>query len=156
MNFFSDWHDLFRVAAVGSCAYVALILLLRGYGKRTLSKLNAFDFVVTIALGSILASVILDKSVSLAEGVTALVLLMTWQFVLSWLASRFGSVREALASEPTLLAHNGSFNTAAMRAERVAKEEVMQALRAQGFDKLSDVRSVVLEPDGTLSVIGNH
>lgn len=154
MNLFSGWADLLHIVVVGSCAYLSLIVLLRGYGKRTLSKINAFDFVVTIALGSILASVMLSKTVSLAEGVTALVLLMSWQFLFSWLASRSSRVRQIVASDPRLLVHDGEFIMSAMRSERVAEEEVMQALRKHGFEELKAIRSVVLEPDGTLSVIG--
>ena len=154
MNLYVGWPALLHVAVVGSCAYLSLIVLLRGYGKRTLSKINAFDFVVTIALGSILASVMLSKTVSLAEGVTAFVVLMSWQYLFSWLGSRFGRVRDLLASEPRLLAHDGAFVTSAMRAERIADDEVLQAIRKHGFDQLQDVRAVVLEADGTLSVIG--
>lgn len=153
MNFFDTWHDLLRLAIVGTCTYFALVLLLRVYGKRTLTKMNAFDFVVTIALGSILAAVILSKDVSLAEGVLALVLLMSWQFVLTWLSSRFQPVRKLLASEPTLLFHQGEFLTRAMHSERVSKDEIHQAARMSGIDQLSGVRCVVLEPDGSLSVI---
>lgn len=153
MNFFSSWEDLLRIAIVGSCAYLSLVLLLRGFGKRTLSKLNAFDFVVTIALGSILASTILDTSVTLADGVVALIVLMTWQLAFTWLASRFSRVREVLASEPRLLAHDGMFIESAMRSERVANEEVLQAVRMHGSRGLADVRSVLLEADGSLSVI---
>ena len=71
--FFSTWAALGRVLVIGPLAYVALVLLLRISGKRTLTKLNAFDLVVTVALGSTLATVLLSKSVSLAEGVLALV-----------------------------------------------------------------------------------
>jgi uncharacterized membrane protein YcaP (DUF421 family) len=66
--FFDDWNDLGRVALVGALAYATLVLLLRGSGKRTLSKWNAFDLIVTIALGSTLATVLLSKDVSYAEG----------------------------------------------------------------------------------------
>ena len=50
--FFNSWNDLGRVLVLGVLGYVSLVLLLRVSGNRTLSKLNAFDFVVTIALGS--------------------------------------------------------------------------------------------------------
>ena len=155
MNFFSGWDDIGRVALIGTLAYLALVILLRGYGKRTLSKLNAFDFIVTVALGSILATVMLNASVSLAQGLAALVVLMSWQFAFTWLSSRFGWIRELVASEPRLIAHDGEFIASAMRTERIAEEEVMQAIRKQGFEKLEQVRSVVLEPDGTLSVVGS-
>ncbi len=155
MNLFSGWEDIARIGGVGSLAYLSLVILLRGYGKRTLSKLNAFDFVVTIALGSILATVVLNKSVALAQAVAALVVLMSWQFAFTWLSSRFPRVRSWVTSEPRLLAHDGEFIASAMRAERIAGEEVMQALRKHGFASLDQVRSVVLEPDGTLSVVGS-
>src|SRR4051794_24742339 len=54
--FFHSWAALGRVLLVGPLAYVALVLLLRVSGKRTLTKLNAFDLVVTVSLGSTLAT----------------------------------------------------------------------------------------------------
>ncbi|WP_231362619.1 hypothetical protein [Thioalkalivibrio sp. ALMg9] len=66
--FFGGWDGLLRTLVVGVLAYVALIVFLRLSGKRTLSKMNAFDLVVTVALGSTLATVLLAKDVALAEG----------------------------------------------------------------------------------------
>src|SRR5690606_23219959 len=75
MVFFDSWSGLVRVLVVGTLAYAGLVLLLRITGKRTLSKMNAFDLVVTVALGSTLATVLLSKDVALAEGLLALALL---------------------------------------------------------------------------------
>jgi uncharacterized membrane protein YcaP (DUF421 family) len=71
--FFDDWFGLLRILIVSILAYGALIVLLLASGKRTLSKWNSFDFVVTIALGSTLATVIMSKDVSFTEGIFALV-----------------------------------------------------------------------------------
>jgi beta-lactamase regulating signal transducer with metallopeptidase domain len=91
--FFAGAPGVWRTLLVGLCAYVLLILVLRTTGKRTLSKMNAFDLIVTVALGSTLATVILSKDVALAEGVTAFVMLAGAQ-----LPSR-GSRRGRSASE---------------------------------------------------------
>ncbi|MCB0106439.1 MAG: hypothetical protein KDE53_11035, partial [Caldilineaceae bacterium] len=64
--FFDSWQDVGRVIAVGTFAYIALVFLVRTFGKRTLAKMNAFDFIVTVAFGSILASTILSSDTSLA------------------------------------------------------------------------------------------
>lgn len=69
--FFDSWESIFRTVVITILAYVLLILLLRVSGKRTLSKMNAFDFIVTIALGSTLATVMLNKNVALIDGVLA-------------------------------------------------------------------------------------
>lgn len=150
--FFDDWQGLIRVVVVGSCAYVALIVLLRASGKRTLAKLNAFDLVVTVSLGSTLATVLLSSSVALAEGITALVLLAALQYVVAFASTRSGLVERLVKSEPTLLYHDG-FLRGAMRRERVTSDEIRQAARAQGHAELTAVAAIVLENDGTLSVL---
>ncbi|WP_132251573.1 DUF421 domain-containing protein [Methylobacterium segetis] len=150
---FESWSGLGRVALVGPLAYIALVAILRISGKRTLTKLNAFDLVVTVALGSTLATVLLSKSVALVEGVLAMALLVFFQFAITWLAVRVPWVNGLIKSEPTLLLHKGEFLTQALRAQRVTKDEVLSALRASGVSDATRVNAVVLETDGSLSVL---
>lgn len=154
--FFDNWLGLLRVLVVGTLAYLALVMLLRVSGKRTLSKMNAFDFVVTVALGSTLATVLLSETVALAEGVTAFVLLIGLQFAITRLSVRSATVRRLSKSEPTLLFHDGRFLEGAMRRERVVRGEVLAAVREQGKGSLDEVAAVVLETDGTFSVVSSQ
>lgn len=151
--FFDGWFGLLRVAVVGTLAYAALVLLLRGFGKRTLSKLNAFDLVVTVALGSTLATVLLTESVALAEGLTAFVLLLVLQYAVAWLSVRSARFGRLVKAEPTLLLHRGRFLEGAMRAERVTRGEILSAMRASGAADPGEVAAIVLETDGSLSVL---
>lgn len=151
--FFDDWFGLIRIVLVGVPAYVALVLMLRISGKRTLSKMNAFDFVVTVALGSTLATVLLSKDVALAEGVLAFALLIALQFIITWLSVRSKFVSRLVKSEPTLLWHHGEFLRGAMKSARVTESEILTAARAQGQAAMENVAAVVLETDGTFSVI---
>lgn len=150
---FHSWTGLGRTAVVGVCAYIALVLLLRLSGKRTLSKMNAFDLVVTVALGSTLATILLSKDVSLAEGVLALALLIGLQFVITWLSVRSATVRQVVKAEPTLLVHQGALLHQAMRAQRITEDEIRAAVRAQGMAALEKVMAVVLETDASFTVI---
>ncbi len=150
---FHSWADLGRVAVVGGLAYPALVLLLRVSGKRTLTKLNAFDFVVTVALGSTLATVLLSKDVSLAEGLAALGLLIALQFFITWQSVRSPRFQRLIKAEPTLLLHRGEFLDQALRAERITREEVLAAMRASGVASVAAVAAVVLETDGSISTI---
>ena len=150
--FYDDWQGLVRVVLVGSAAYVALIALLRVSGKRTLAKLNAFDFVVTVALGSTLATVLLSSSVALAEGLTALALLVGLQYLVAWASVRSPRVKRLVKSEPTLVYRDG-FLDEALRRQRVTRDELRQAARAQGHGDLGSVSAIVLETDGTFSIL---
>jgi uncharacterized membrane protein YcaP (DUF421 family) len=149
---FDSWSDLGRLLIVGPLAYVALVAMLRISGARTLSKLNAFDLVVTVALGSTLATVLLSTDVSLAEGLLALAVLILLQFLVSWSSRRWRRVEQLVKSEPVLLYRSG-FLPRTMREARVTEDEVRQAARASGKASLDDVAAVVLETDGTLSVL---
>ena len=152
---FDSWTGLGRILLVGTLAYVSLVAILRISGKRTLSKFNAFDFVVTVALGSTLATVLLSKSTPLAEGVLALALLIFLQFVITWLSVRVSWFARLVKSEPTLLLHKGKFLEDALLRQRVTRDEVMAALRADGMADAADVAAVVLETDGSISVMKN-
>lgn len=151
--FFDSWSGLARVVLVGVPAYVVLIAMLRVAGKRSLAKLNAFDLIVTIALGSTLASVLLSSSVALAEGVSAMALLLGMQFAVAWVSSRSPRIEGLVKSEPTLLYRNGPLHDA-MRRERVSGAELLQVARREGRADLSEVAAIVLESDGSFSVLG--
>lgn len=151
--FFDSWTGLLRVMIVGVFAYAALIAFLRISGKRTLAKLNAFDLVVTVALGSILASIILNKSVALLEGLLALSLLIALQFAITWLSVRAEWFSDLIRAEPTLLLYKGHVVAEAMRKQRVTHDDLLSAIRAQGVGDMGAITAVILETDGSISVV---
>lgn len=151
--FFDNGFGLLRVIVVGIAAYVALIAMLRISGKRTLAKMNAFDLVVTVALGSTLATVLLTSNVALLEGLLGLALLVLMQFIIASLSARFGLVERLAKSSPRMLLVNGRIDHDALRRERVTRDEVLAAVRSAGSGDLADIAAVVLETNGTLSVI---
>lgn len=149
---FDGWDDLGRLLVVAPVVYGCLVAVLRVSGKRTLTKLNAFDLVITVALGSTLASALLSSDVSISEGVLALALLVALQAVVTGASVRSAGARRLVKSEPTLVYRRG-FLDRELRRERVTREEVRQAARSSGHADLGDVAAVVLETDGSLSVL---
>lgn len=115
--------------------------------------MNAFDFVVTIALGSILASVSINQEIPLADGITAMLLFIGFQFLFTWLAVRVKAVRTLITSKPSLLFYKGSFHYQAMKKERIAVEEIYSAARQKGFSTLDEVDMIILETTGDIAII---
>ncbi len=151
--FYHGHEPLLRVLVVGVLAYAAIVLLLRITGSRTLSKMNAFDFIVTIALGSTLSSVLLNKQIALAEGVLGFVVLIGLQFAVTWTSVRWPWARRAITASPRLVLHRGQFLHDAMRRARVTEEEVLAAARDRGIADRADLLAVILESDGSFSAI---
>ena len=150
---FDDVSNLVRVLVLSVLAYPALIAILRISGKRTLAKMNAFDLVVTVALGSTLATILLSKDVSLVEGLLALLSLVALQYAIAGLSVRSAFVESLAKAEPTVLLLDGRIDDAALRRERVTHDEMKAALRGAGLGDFALAAAVVLETDGSLSVV---
>lgn len=150
---FDGWPGVVRILIIAPAAYAALVLILRLSGKRTLSKLNAFDLIVTIAIGSTLASIITTKTLALVEGLTALLLLVLMQLVVTAASVRFKPVDALVKAEPTLLLRGGRPLPEAMRRQRVTQGEIEATARAAGVERLDQLEAVFLETDGSLTAL---
>jgi uncharacterized membrane protein YcaP (DUF421 family) len=151
--FFDGWSGVGRTLLIGVLAYVAVVVFLRISGLRTLSKMNAFDFIVTVALGSTLATILLNKDVTLAEGVAALALLIAMQYAVTWTSARAAWMKRAVTGEPRLLLYQGHMLDDALKSARVTPDEVRAALRSSGVSEMADAHAVVLETDGSFTVL---
>ena len=151
--FFNSWDNLIHVAVVSALVYIGLVTFLRFSGKRTLSSMNAFDFIVTVAFGSTLASTILPSTVTLAGGLLALGMLIVLQFIVAWIEIRSPLFHKIVTSHPSILFFQGEFMEDVMRQERVEHGEILAVIRRNGILDLDAVEAVVLETDGSFSVL---
>ena len=151
--FFQGWTAIGRIFVLGILAYIALVAFLRLSGKRTLSMMDPFDFVITTALGSTLAQTILTKEVTLLDGVASFVVLIGLQLLVTWLSLRSRIVRHLVKPHPKLLFYRGEFIKDVMSHEHVHEVEVLAAVRSYGLASLDEVEAVVLEANSNFSVI---
>jgi uncharacterized membrane protein YcaP (DUF421 family) len=151
--FFDTWESLFRTAFIALFSYLSLLAMLRIAGNRMLSQLNAFDLIITVALGSTLATTILTKNVPLADGLLGFSILIALQWTISKLSFRFRTFQKVLKSEPKLLYFKGRYLEKELKECHVTEEEILQVIRATGITRLEDVEAVVLETNGKFSVL---
>src|SRR2546423_14694901 len=98
--FFQGWAAIGRVMVLGVLAYLAVVFFLRLSGKRTLSMMDPFDFVITTALGSTLAQTILTREVALMDGIASFLVLIGLQFVVTWVGIHVRFVRPLIKPHP--------------------------------------------------------
>lgn len=150
--FFKNWEGVGNVALCAILAYFTLFLFIRIAGKRTLAKLTAFDFVVTVTLGSTLSSMILNK-VTLVEGAVALVVIISLQYFLAWTARESKTLEKVINSSPTMVFYRGKFLKEAMAKEVLTEEEIYSEFRKYRMLDVDQVEAVVMELNGELTVI---
>jgi uncharacterized membrane protein YcaP (DUF421 family) len=153
--FFDNWESILRTLVITVLAYIALIAMLHTSGKRTLSKMNAFDFVITIALGSAFATVTLNKDVALADGALVFLLLIGLQYSITWLSVRYKPVKKLITSRPSLLLYKGEVLNDVLKKQRITIEEIYVAARKKGIGSLADIDAMILETAGEITVIAN-
>jgi len=142
-----------KTFGIAAFAYAAMIAAVRLSGKRTVSKWNAFDSIVTIALGSTLSTTILSSTTSLAQGTSGFITLIALQFVITFFCVRLSVIDRIIKAQPTVLLHDGIFDREQMKRQRVTESEVLAAIRNSGQGDVRRVAAVVLETDGSFSVV---
>ncbi len=151
--FWGGWEPVFRIIVVGTLTYIGIILILRVSGKRTLASMNAFDFIITVAMGSAFGRILTASKVSVAEALTAFLLLVILQYAIAWLEIRSKFFHKLITSQPALLYYNGAFIEKNMRRERINKDDLMGAVRKKKFGDLIKVEAIIMETDGSISII---
>ena len=115
--------------------------------------MNSFDFVITVVIGATFGRILTARSIPFVEAVTAFALLIGLQFLVSSVQTRWRSFASLITAAPTLLYHRGQLHTSALRRVRVTEDELRAAVRRQGAGSLEEVGAVVMESDGSLSVV---
>jgi len=148
--------DVIRILSSAIIVYVLIIVYIRILGKRSTSELNNFDWIVTVSVGSIVASTIILEDISVTEGGLSVFILMLLQFIVTKLMYKSKSIREVIKSTPQLLLFEGEFIDGNMKKERILKPEVYAAIRQSGLKSVNQIYAVVLETNSKISVIPNE
>ena len=143
-----------RGLVLTSIAVLWTVLLVRIVGLRAFSKMTAFDFVTTFATGSLIAQAGTRTDwTSFFQALAAIAGVLLIQYVLAVARQRSDKVKRLITNRPVLLMEDGRFLEEAMSASRVSRSSVMEKLRAANVVDMKEVRAVVLETTGNISVI---
>ena len=151
--YWNGWDPILRIIVVGFITYAGIIAILRVSGKRTLASMYAFDFIVTVAIGSAFGRILTAGDISISEAFTAFILLVLLQFIVSFLEIRSQIFHRIITSQPRLLYYNGNFLEKNLKKERLLQSDIRGAVRKKNFSSMDEVEAVVLETDGQFSVI---
>ena len=153
MIFFDSLEKLARIALTAVMVYILIVLITKVSGKRSTSQLNNFDWIVTVMIGSLGASTILLENVPFIEGGSAIVVLYMLQFLVTKYASISPQFSSVILSEPRIVFYQGEYLPDAMRAERLTRQELECAMRAEGVKSLDNIEAIVFESDAKLTII---
>ena len=132
--------------------YLVLVILLRAFGKRELAQLNPFDLVVLLSLSNTVQNAIIGDDNSITGGVIGAFGLLAINWLVVKTLYRSPKLTRMIEGRATVLIRDGQIDKKAVRRESLTHEELVEVIHRQGFEHLSQVRSCVLEPNGTFYV----
>lgn len=141
------------IAFKTTLVYLFLIAGLRLTGKRTLGQMNLYDLILVVVLANSVQNAMIGDDSTLAGGMVSATTLIVLNRIFSVLLARSKRLETAMVGQPVLLVHNGHFLRDAMAREHVTEEQILEALREHGMNRLTEVKTCVLEVDGTMSMI---
>ncbi len=155
---FSDWFSApassYPAAAISVVfVYLAIIVLTRIVGLRSLSKMSAPDFVMTVAVGSLMATSISTASPQLPLALFVLALVFGGQWAIAWARRAWPSTSEVIDNTPVLLMQGQTFLRENMAKTNITEADIRGKLREANVLGLDQVRAVVFETTGDISVL---
>lgn len=150
--FASSEKSLFLIICSSIRIYIAVILFTRIFGKRSFSKMSSFDFAMTVAVGSIIATTVLSNAVSLADGVLGLLMIYALQLLVAFLR-RYKWMRNIIDNQPTLVMDGDVLLRDNMKSVRVTEGDIRSKLREANVTNLSEIKAVIFETTGDLIVL---
>ncbi|MCZ2860140.1 DUF421 domain-containing protein [Blastococcus sp. VKM Ac-2987] len=154
--FWDDDNPVARILLIGTLGYIALALLLRVSGARTMARMTPFDFVITVTLGSAFGRVLTASEVSLVEALVTFALLVVLQWVFAYGRFHWSWFARAVDPGPTLVWHDGAPVRGALARHRISESDLDSAAREKGFGSLDSVAAIVLQADGRWAVVGKE
>ena len=151
-------NSLLAGAVLAALALVWVVLLVRIVGLRSFSKMTSFDFVMTIAMGSLVGSAARSTTwTDYLQAVAAMASLFLVQWVTANLRNSSRWASRVIQNQPVLLMRDGKVLEEALRATRVSRDSLFEKLRGANVLDMAKVRAVVLETTGDVSVLhGDH
>ncbi len=134
--------------------YIAIILLLRIFGKRELAQLNPFDLVVLLSVSNTVQNAIIGDDNSITGGVIGALSLFAINYVVVRFLFRHKKLQQALSGSPTRLIANGKLNQEGLAKELLTESELLTVIHRQGFDDFDEVENCTLEAGGAFFVKG--
>ena len=142
------WELALRSVAI----YVALLAMMRLFGKREVGQFTLYDLVLILLVANAVQPAMTGPDSSLGGGLLIIGVLVLVNFAVARL-DRYRLFHRLLVAQPAVIIRDGHYLTDVMRREGVDAEECEVAIREHGLDSVSDVKLAVLEPDGTISVV---
>lgn len=132
---------------------VALFLVTKLLGKKQVSQLSLFDYVIGISIGNFAAEMTTDLELSYINGIVAVLVFGLVAYLVSFLTMKSIILRRFFIGTPTVLIQNGKILIDSLRKTKFDINELLEECRISGYFDISKIEYALLEANGKLSIL---
>lgn len=144
---------LATIALNSTIVFLVVLVGLRLLGKRHVAQLSLVDLVLILLISNTVQNAMVGDSSSLADGIVSAITLLGVSYLITFFLYKFKKAEQFVEGSPTLLIHNGNIIQKHLEQEKITEEELHRAMREHGIEQLTDIKSAIMEADGTISII---
>ena len=152
-SLFGMAHPWWEMVLRGAAVYVAVLVLVRLVGKRTVGQFTPFDLVLVVVLGESVGHSLVGKDHSLSGGLILAATLLSLNWGLGFLTARWPAFDRVVEGRPVLLARSGELYRDVLRKQSLSEKEFNMAMREQGVSDVAEVELAMLETSGNITIV---
>jgi len=145
-------NEIASAAFKSIISVVSLFILARLMGKKQISQLSFFDYLVGMSIGSIAATFAIDSSISYYRGITSLIVYAVFPILMSYISLKSYNGRKFLDGVPTILIQNGQIVERNLIRTRINMNDLLAECRLRNAFDISEVQFAILETSGKVSL----
>lgn len=138
------------------CVYFLMVFAFRIFGKKELSQLNAFDFILILLISNAVQNAMVGSDVSLEGGVIAALSLFVINFIFKKVVNKSNFLNKLVQSKPEILIHDGKIEFKTIAKLGITSDELDEVIREHGVENYKQVKLAMLEINGSISIISGN
>ena len=141
------------MALKGSIAVIYLFLVIKVLGKKQISELNIFDYIIGLSLGNIAAEMTVNDDISIVEGLISMSVYGIFSLFVSFITEKSIILRRLITGEPVIIMENGKISRDQLKKCKIDINDLLQDARESGYFDISEINYAIMEPSGKISFL---
>ena len=141
------------MAIKGSIAVIYLFLVIKILGKKQISELNIFDYIIGLSLGNIAAEMTVNDDITILEGILSMSVYGLFSLFVSFITEKSIWARRLITGEPVVIMENGKISRCQLKKCKIDINDLLQDARESGYFDISEINYAIMEPSGKISFL---
>lgn len=132
---------------------IVLFIVTRIIGKKQVSQISLFDYVIGISIGNFIAEMVINEEVQFLDGVVAMFVFGIFSYIVSYITMKSINLRRIIIGVPTIIVEDGKIIESGLKKTNIDINDFLEQCRLQGYFDINDISYAIMEASGEISIL---